>query len=232
MSYASYLPNKNNTYSQCLNFCTTSDGKDTSLILKIEIDRFTAVCLLVVYAIPQNTIIKIWNHCLSIFMYVLSLGSFCCQFCAAVRCPIKFCHTLGFPFSREEEKEEQNIKLPHLHRPNWPITGWRELYWQTEVYLKMSHCDSKGSVNLRCSCRDKKHVSLSKCSTGSFNEFVCMCALLNLFKTVIGFIAGVLECPHSYEEWAAACMLMSESHYSTFTVMKLLILNMLQCHNF
>lgn len=109
-------------------------------ILKIQIDHFTAVCLLVVYAIPQNTIIKIWSHCLRIFMYGLNLWSFCCQFCAAVRCPIKFCHTLGFPFSREEEKEEQNIQLPHLHRPNWPITRWRELYWQTEVYLKMSHC--------------------------------------------------------------------------------------------
>ncbi len=41
-------------------------------------------------------------------------------------------------------------------------------------------------------------MSLSKDSRGTFNEFVCMCALLNLFKTVIGFIACVLDCPHSY----------------------------------
>lgn len=58
------------------------------------------------------------------------------------------------------------------------------------------------------------HRSLSKHSRGTFNESVCMCALLNLFKTVIGFIAGVQECPHSYEEKATVCILMSESHYS------------------
>lgn len=59
-------------------------------------------------------------------------------------------------------------------------------------------------------------MSLSKHSSGSFNEFMCMCALLNLFKTVIGLIAGVLDCPHSFEERATACMLMSESQYGTF----------------
>nr|XP_056707464.1 tubby protein homolog isoform X4 [Euleptes europaea] len=38
----------------------------------------------------------------------------------------------GVPVSWKEAKEEQNLKLPHLHRPNRSVTRRREFHWETK----------------------------------------------------------------------------------------------------
>lgn len=39
----------------------------------------------------------------------------------------------GLPPRREEAQEEQNLQLPHLHRPHGPVAGRRELHREAEV---------------------------------------------------------------------------------------------------